>query len=563
MFFNLGAFFAFSFLTKADKNDIEQAIQFVDVFKLHDEPVQRERMSKPPSVMEFVNLMTKFIGEKQAHAAIAQHIEDRQIDERGSLSEYELPVLKRFTERTLAGSVGAAAARVIVDSYLAARGSEMVDVFDIFGTVTLSRTSSREQLSVLYEAAKTVASGADIQTVQDGILELLMQQFRFDLCVIRILDANKMMLTVRSQRGMSSQHLDESDRELKMETYAGEAFLTNVVMAVNDTDFINKPLAAHTILRERITSFVHAPITIEGEPIGLISAFSRSMKGIFTDEVIQLFKNLAGQIGIALRNARQTEMLIDAKRQEKELQIARAIQLGLLPEGTPLIRGISLGGSCIPAREVGGDYYDFLPRSHASLDMVIADVSGHNVSAAIIMAETRAHIHARLKNIQNPAAMLSALNDCLYDDLTRSELFITMFYLNFDSDRKRLSFSNAGHNPPVVWRSNSQTCEWLDAEGLILGVKRDVHFEEKQVQLRTGDILVLYTDGITEAANPDELLFGESRLCALLEEFHALSPQQIVENVLEQVRCFTGTQSLVDDVSLVVMKLENGHGERC
>jgi serine phosphatase RsbU (regulator of sigma subunit) len=158
---------------------------------------------------------------------------------------------------------------------------------------------------------------------------------------------------------------------------------------------------------------------------------------------------------------------------------------------------------------------------------------------------------------------LSALNDCLYDDLTRSELFITMFYLNFDSDRKRLSFSNAGHNPPVVWRSNSQTCEWLDAEGLILGVKRDVHFEEKQVQLRTGDILVLYTDGITEAANPDELLFGESRLCALLEEFHALSPQQIVENVLEQVRCFTGTQSLVDDVSLVVMKLENGHGESC
>jgi phosphoserine phosphatase RsbU/P len=112
--------------------------------------------------MEFVDLMAKFIGEKQAHSSITEYLGDREIDERGSLSEYELPNLKRFTERTLAGSVGAAPARIIIENYLAARGSKMEDVFDIFGSVTISRTSSREQLGVLYESARIVSSGDEL-----------------------------------------------------------------------------------------------------------------------------------------------------------------------------------------------------------------------------------------------------------------------------------------------------------------------------------------------------------------------------------------------------------------
>ncbi|MCM2359992.1 MAG: serine/threonine-protein phosphatase, partial [Geobacteraceae bacterium] len=124
------------------------------------------------------------------------------------------------------------------------------------------------------------------------------------------------------------------------------------------------------------------------------------------------------------------------------------------------------------------------------------------------------------------------------------------------ADTGKLSFASAGHNPPLVWRSGSRSCERLDAEGLILGVKRNVAFEEKQVRLLPGDILLLYTDGITEAANPDGEFFGEERLCTLLDEYHALPPLQIMENLLSQVRLFTGTLSLVDDISLVIMQLE-------
>jgi sigma-B regulation protein RsbU (phosphoserine phosphatase) len=555
LFFNLGSLLVLSLLTSRTRNEVEQGVKFVDAFGPRPKPGLRTRISRAPTIMEFVDLMTKFIGEKQAHAAVTQYLGDREIDEKGSLSEYEIPSLKRFTERTLAGSVGAAPARIIIENYLAAKGSKMEDVFDIFGTVTLSRTASREQLSVLYEAARVVAGGADLQSLLDSLLDLIIQQFKFDLCVIRILDEEKMSLTVRSQRGMSSEHLGESERDLSLDTYIGNAFLTNSATVVNDTDFMDKALSAQIIHREGIKSFAHAPITIEGEPVGVLSAFSKSAKGIFTDEFVELFQSIAGQVGVAWRNAQQTDRLIDAREQQKELQIAKTIQLGLLPVNTPDIQGLSLAGTCVPARQVGGDYYDFLPHGREALDLVIADVSGHNVGAALIMAETRTFIQARAQNIRSTSEIMSALNGFFYEDLTRAELFITMFYLKYNAAAREISFSSAGHNPPLVWRAETKTCQRLDAEGLILGVKRKVDFEEKKETLHPGDLLLLYTDGVTEAENHEGQFFGEDRLCSLLEDNHDLPPQQFIDNLLAEVRLFTGVQNFNDDVSLVVMKV--------
>ncbi len=556
LFFNVGAFLTLSLLTSPGKSENEQAIKFVDAFGKRRAAAPRKRFSKAPTIMEFVNLMTKFIGEKQAHAAITQYIGDREIDSKGSLSEYEIPGLKRFTERTLAGSVGAAPARIIIDNYLATKGSKMEDVFDIFGSVTLSRTASREQLGVLFEAARIVASGDDLQTIMDRILEIFQEQFKFDLCVIRLLDEEKMALTVRSQKGMSSEHLGESERELNMETYIGTAFLTNNVMVSNDTDVLDRPATAVIIHREGIKSFAHAPITIEGQPIGVLSAFSRSAKGIFTDEFLELFSNLAGQVGVAVRNARQTNRLISARERERELQIAKNIQLSLLPDHTPAIDGITLAGACVPAKEVGGDYYDYLIRGNNELDLVIADVSGHNVGAALIMAETRTFIQAKGTSLENPCQIMDALNEFFYDDLTRAELFITMFYLRYDTRTRKLTYASAGHNQPVIWRPNMDSCERLDAEGMILGIKRNVLFEERQVQLHPGDMLLLYTDGVTEAENSSGEFFGEERLCALLEEHHSQAPDQIIETLLHQVRLFSGVQNFNDDVSLVAMRVD-------
>lgn len=556
LLFNLGSFLLLSLITHPSEVEQEQATKFVSVFAPIPEASPLKRISKPPSILEFIELMAKFIGHKQAYESISEYLGDREIDQRGSLSEFELPSLKRFTERTLAGSVGSAPARIIIENYLEARGSKMEDVFNIFGSVTLSRNASREQLSVLFEVARMVSNAGDLKDILDNILQLFASQFKFDLCVLRLVNDQRSKLMVVSQQGMSSAHLLESDRDINMDTYIGMTFTNNTPTVINDTDFIDRPLSAQVIHREGIKSLAHTPISIEGEPVGVLSAFSRSSKGIFTSEFMELFDNVAGQIGVAWRNKKQTERLISAKEQEKELQIAKNIQLGLLPAKVPQIQGVSIAGLCVPARDVGGDYYDYLTYPKDELDLVIADVSGHNIGAALIMAETRTFINAKGRQIRNPGQVMHELNEFFYQDLTRAELFITMFYLKFIPSTKEVRYASAGHNPPFIFRSESNRIEQLDAEGMILGIKKGIEFEEKISRLASGDVLILYTDGIIEAENQDGIFFGVNRLMEIVQENYFRPPEALIDKVLEQVRLFTGTHNFRDDISMVVLKID-------
>ncbi|MCK5912422.1 MAG: SpoIIE family protein phosphatase, partial [Desulfuromusa sp.] len=471
MLFNLAAYLTLSFFTKQTETEEIQAEAFVDIFvDQAQQPGKLQRISKAPTVMEFVELMSKFIGEKPAQAAIADYLSHQEINSRGSLSDHEIPNLKSFTERTLAGHVGAAPARIILDNYLSARGSEMEDVFDIFGTVTINHASSREQLSVLYDAAQIVSSEGDFQKTLDNILELLAQQFKFDLCVIRFLEPESTTLMVKSLVGKSSEHFGQFERNLNMETYIGQAFLSNATTVVNDTDYIDKPLSAEHIKRDGITCLAHTPIVFEGDPVGILSAFSKTAKGIFTNEFIALFENLAGQVSIAWRNDQQLQKLLNVREQEREMQIAKDIQKGLLPANPSNLEKIEIAGLCVPAHQVGGDYYDFFERDNSSYDLVIADVSGHNIGSALIMAETRTFIHARMESIKQPSGMLQALNGYFLKDLDRSDLFVTMFYLQYNTINHRLIYGNAGHNTPLLWKSRERRIVTLDAEGLIFGI---------------------------------------------------------------------------------------------
>jgi len=556
MLFNLAVYLTLSFFAKQTESEAIQAEAFVDIFvEQPQQPGKLKRISKAPTVMEFVELMSKFIGEKSAQDAISEYLSLQEINTKGGLSDHEIPNLKNFTERTLAGHVGAAPARIILENYLSARGSEMEDVFDIFGSVTISHADSREQLSVLYETAQIVSSEGDFQKTLDNILELLAQQFKFDLCVIRFLEPESMTLMVKSLVGKSSEHFGQFERNLNMDTYIGQAFRSNVTTVVNDTDNSEKPASAEPIKRDGITCLAHTPIVFEGEPIGILSAFSKTTKGIFTKEFIALFENLAGQISIAWRNDQQLQKLLQVREQEREMQIAKDIQKGLLPANLPDLDDLSIAGLCVPAHQVGGDYYDVIDRNGSSYDLIIADVSGHSIGAALIMAETRTFIHARMQSIKQPAEMLRALNSYFLKDLDRSDLFVTMFYLQYNPVNRRLIYGNAGHNTPLLWKKRKRHLITLDTEGLIFGIKEDITFEQKATDLDPGDILLLYTDGIIEAENRDKVFFGIERLAKVLEECDDLNPQELIDQIMIQGRIFTGMRHFNDDVTLVVMKV--------
>lgn len=552
-FFNLGSFLLISMLTNPTAEEAAQAMRFVRVATWDDPASKRKRISKAPTVIEFVDLMAKFIGEKQANRAIAEYIGNREIDERGSLSEYEIPSLKLFTERTLAASVGAPAARIIVDNYLSARGSKMEDVFDIFGTVSLSRDASREQLGVLYEVANLISSGEKLETILDNILEVLYRQFRFDLCAIRILDEDSQLLRVHSFKGIDSAFLSHADREINQETCIGTTFITNRVVLANDSDCVDKPASIAIVRELGIKSFAHAPIAIEGQPVGVLSSYSRFAKGIYTDEFIELYKNLAAQIGIALRNARQTDRLIEASERDKELKIAESIQLGLLPKAMPEIPGLDIAGICVPAKQIGGDYYDFFMHPD-SFDVVIADVSGHNIGAALLMATARTFMQAQAQQQLSPQQTLEQLNKALYNDLSQAELFITMFYLRCERGKHQLVYANAGHNQPLLYRRAQDRFELLDAEGLILGIESEIGFEQCNTITEPDDLLLLYTDGIIEAENSAQELFGLQRLQNILREQWDKNSSDIINSIMDEVRLFQGRRHFRDDVTLVVLK---------
>lgn len=190
--------------------------------------------------------------------------------------------------------------------------------------------------------------------------------------------------------------------------------------------------------------------------------------------------------------------------------------------------------------------------------MVIADVSGHSVGAALIMAETRSVLRAQARSDRSVGEILETLNELLHDDLSGAELFITMFYIRYDTRRRLLSYANAGHNPPLIFRNGQTACMELDAEGLILGVKRRVEFEEKQIELQPGDVVLLYTDGITEARNPDGEFFGSSRLCTLLSATSDRRSDEIIDVILAEVESFSGGTVIDDDISMVVLKILEG-----
>jgi len=566
MFLNVSAYLALSILRGQGEEEREQARRFVQVFAPENGSPHWEtkRLSKPVTIVQFVNLMSKFIGEPQAHTAISDYLGQREIDGRGGVSEFELPNLKRFVEKTLAASLGGAAAGAVVESFLSDIGSRMESVYDIFSTVRTSRDQSREALFVRLRASEIMNRSLELNIIMEDLLALLLREFKLDLCVIRLLnDAGT--LQVRCFKGEGGERITAEDRILEIDTHVGEAFLGRRTEFFNDTAYITKPIAKEIFRREGIRSFAHIPIASEGSPpVGILSVFSRSIVGLFTEQFVELLESLAGQLAQAVRivserEAREREReqkeaaQLENARVTRDLELAKQIQLSLLPVAPPQLPGLSIACRCVPASHVGGDYYDFFPRESGVLDIVMADVSGHSVGAALIMVETRSVLRAEMQATRSTGEILGVLNTLLYEDLTRAELFITMFCCKYDAKRSNFSYSNAGHTRPLLLRGGSW--QELDTEGLILGVEPRVAFEEKSVRLEPGDLLFIFTDGIIEAEGAPGDFFGVARLCELLTSVQGESPEAMIDAVLARLAAFSAAGPLQDDVSMVVMKV--------
>ena len=243
----------------------------------------------------------------------------------------------------------------------------------------------------------------------------------------------------------------------------------------------------------------------------------------------------------------------ELEHKEFEIETARRIQESFLPESTPRLDGFDLAAVCLPALEVGGDFYDFIPIAQDKWGFVIADVSGKGFPAALFMALSRMCVRANAMGKPNASEAIRIANNLISQD-ARSGMFVTMFYALLDLKHKRLNYINAGHNPPLLFQGNAGGVTLLKAKGIALGVLDDVNLEEVWLDLGMDDTVVLYTDGVTEAINKKEEPFGLERLIKLITQNKNLSAQSLVDKIKGEVTAFSQGQSQFDDITLVVLK---------
>ena len=256
---------------------------------------------------------------------------------------------------------------------------------------------------------------------------------------------------------------------------------------------------------------------------------------------------------IAEERTRAAEIELAVTR--AHMVIARQIQRSLLPEDPLTLTGVRVAGRCIPAIEVGGDYFGYFPRGLNGVDSFVGDVSGHGVGAALLMAEARTLFIAERQVAQSAARILSALNRLLHDDLDRAGFFMSAFCATFDAGTRELSYANAGHPPALLLRADETSCTLLDADGMLLGIRKEVDFAEVKVPLQAGDIVVFYTDGISETRNEADELFGIDRLGKTVATHRREDPEMLIAAVLAALDRFAGVRQHDDDLTIVVMKL--------
>jgi len=242
------------------------------------------------------------------------------------------------------------------------------------------------------------------------------------------------------------------------------------------------------------------------------------------------------------------------ERMKKELEIAHNLQTSLLPERPPEAEGYQIAAMSVPAQEVAGDFYDFLDVADGRIGLVIGDVAGKGRSAALFMALSRSFVRAEaIGNLKTPAVLEKA-NRLISKD-AKEGMFVTVFYSILDILGRKLRFSNAGHNPPLLFRSATGECEELRLPGIALGAFNEAQFQEQDIVLRSGDLVIFYTDGVTEPINYRQEQFGMERLISLIKNHHQTSAEEMVRTIRERVKQFAGDQPQFDDFTLMVVKV--------
>ena len=430
-------------------------------------------------------------------------------------------------------------------------------------TITLTKCIEREQpdahrpstvreLRAMLNVSRIMAANVDL----DDLLELIINE------LVRTIDAERgtLYLVDEEKDELFSRVLleDTGDlREIRVKIgdgIAGHVAATGEVLNIQHA--YDDPRFARTFdqttgyqTRTILTAPMRNP---QQKIIGVVQLLNKKGRP-FTDRDERLLTAMAAQAAVSIENTRLYAQEMEQQLTNQELGTAWAIQKSFLPQTVPQHAGWDIGAFWRPIREVAGDFYDFYTLPDGRLAVVIADVSGKGIPAALFMALTVTVLRFAMSLNFAPGEMMDHANSRLISD-QQSRMFATVFvgYLDFNSGV--LQFASAGHNPPLLYRAATGRCEHLTASGVAIGLFKEADFAEETVTLADGDVLVLYTDGITEMINTEEEEFGEKRLAELVVQYASHPPREMAELIIEAAVTFSEGQGAFDDETLIVVK---------
>ena len=406
-----------------------------------------------------------------------------------------------------------------------------------------------EELSILNDVALAVSSTLALDEIVDLIVQKSVKHLRVEQGAVLLINnqAEAAPLRTMIRRAQS----DYAGIPYRLgDQITGWMLKNQQPLVVNDlaTDGRFRVPAEASTMR----SLLCVPLRLKGRMIGVLSVFNKHGGEEFSEGDSRLLTIIGAQSAQVIENARLYEEEQALARIEQELGTARIIQQKLLPKAPPEVEGYELAGASEPARQVGGDYFDYFSRDGDGTVVCLADVSGKGISAALLMANMQAAIRSLSLSDASITTRLEHANQLLYN-ATDSDKFVTMFYSVLDAASGELRFSNAGHNPPLVISSDGSVRKLTDG-GPVLGVLPAFSYAQSSVNLAPGDLLLIYSDGFSEAANLKFEEFGDDRLKDLAVANRDKPAQQLIELIASEVKAFCGEAPQSDDMTILAVR---------
>jgi phosphoserine phosphatase RsbU/P len=412
-----------------------------------------------------------------------------------------------------------------------------------------------DRLALLYNLSQTFNSSLDLDEVLNRVIDEVIVATRAERGFVMLRDGQgRLMFHVA--RGMDQSTIQDPVFQISLGIVEGVAKHGQAVLT-GDAQIDPRFSMRQSVRLLGLRSILCVPLKMKEQILGTVYVDNRIQAGIFTQADLDLLSAIAYSAAIAIEHARLYQLAVEKGRLERELHVARDVQVSLLPRMIPQIPGWEFVARWLPARQVAGDYYDFIPAQDGQLGIVVADVSDKGMPAALFMTLTRSIIRASTDLAVPPVEGMRRANRLICEDST-SGMFVTLFYALLDPANNLMTYVNAGHNPPLFFQNGKRpgqgALSHLERTGMAMGVDAETPYEQKTASFNPGDFVLFYTDGITDALNPQGQDYGMENLESVVLAERGQPAEQMAQTLENELKSFIGGAPLFDDSTFVIVR---------